>query len=151
MLNNTLQMFTLGYHKIKIESFELQSCCCSKAGYATGAGWSSTTDTFRLYNFDFRIWGETTLIRNMVYSSHLTLFLLGVVTWHSYMGWFHPVPVEIGLKDQYICSVFSKLLMLEIFSHPFMNYSIRFVSFIFLSMQGNSIDLGYLMVSSRHK
>ena len=55
MLNNTLQIFTIGYHKIKIESFELHSSCCSKAGYATGAGWSSTTDTFRLYNFDFII------------------------------------------------------------------------------------------------
>ena len=119
MLNNTLQIFTIGYHKIKIEPFELQSSCCSTAGYATGAGWSSTTDTFRLYNFDFIIWGETTMRKDMMY--------------------------------QYICSVVSKLLMLEIFSHPFMNYSIRFVSFIFLSMQGNSIDLGYLMVSSRHK
>ena len=28
---------------------------------------------------------------------HLTLFLLAVVTWHSYMGWFHPWPVGIGL------------------------------------------------------
>ena len=55
ILNNTLQIFTIGYHKIKIESFELQSSCSSKAEYATGAGWSSTTDTFRLYNFDFII------------------------------------------------------------------------------------------------
>ena len=55
------------------------------------------------------------------------------------------------LKDQFICSVVSKLIMLEIFSHPFMNYSIMFVSYIVLSMQGNSIDLGYLMVSSSGK
>ena len=29
----------------------------------------------------------------------LTLFLLAVVTWHSYMGWFRPWPVGIGLNQ----------------------------------------------------
>ena len=28
----------------------------------------------------------------------LTLFLPAVVTWHSYMGWFRPWPVGIGLS-----------------------------------------------------
>ena len=28
----------------------------------------------------------------------LTLFLPAVVTWHSYIGWFRPWPVGIGLK-----------------------------------------------------
>jgi hypothetical protein len=32
----------------------------------------------------------------------LTLFLPAVVTWHSYMGWFPPWPVGIGLRPWFL-------------------------------------------------
>ena len=37
--------------------------------------------------------------RVLLLEQSLTLFLPGVVKWHSYMGWFRPVLVGIGLKE----------------------------------------------------
>ena len=40
-------------------------------------------------------------------------FLLAIVTWYSYMGWFHPVPVGIGLRWKTLifgCPHFSSII-----------------------------------------